>query len=185
MKLSSSILAIALVANTSSSLFAAGPDRADYRREHDRFTPRASFRPEVSTPARTPHLQPTPQRPPVRATAASPAARFTISSHREKIPARAVITSKAARGAAAVPSEHRIALRPPRQASVEPRTFARVDQFQPASGSAASVQIARMPSLARHGSAKLNRFVFRRATPSSTTVPRNVVRAGGESPASR
>ncbi len=121
MKLSSSIIVIALMANASSSLFAA-----------------------ESTPARATSV------------------------------------------AAASPSEHRVALTPGlRRAAAETRTFGRVDKFQPPSGSAASVHIGRTPSLTRKGTAKLNRFVFRRTAPSSTTAPRNVVRASGESRASR
>ncbi len=173
MKLSSSIFVVVLMANTSSSLFAAALGDADYRRRHDSFTPRASIRPDVSTPARTTGVDLAPQRPPVHDTTASPAARWLGFRGVERTRAQAEIAPQVTRGRAASPSEHRVVLTPERRrASAEVKSVGRLAKFQPPSGSAASVQIGRTPSLTRKGTtAKLNRFVFRRAGGDSP-VPR-------------
>jgi hypothetical protein len=140
MKLSGSILVLILTLNPSGAL-AGGSDR-------DVFRPRATNRPDVSSPKR--------------------AARF----ENRVLPSETVPTTV-----------HRD--RVVRAASAEGRSFGFVEKYQRTLASSGEVYIGRTPTIGRDGTARLNRFIFRRDKPPASPTPANAVRAGEDTSARR
>lgn len=185
MKLFSSILVFALTLAANAPVV-ADPAKVDYGRRHAEFAPKASQQPETSSPSQVGLVEFPHHTPSARTTSAAPAERFPISPVPDVRRDHARVTPDVRREQATPAGRQRsnVAISV-RSASAETRTFGVVERFQPRSGSTASVHIGRTPALTRDGTAKLNRFIFRRTEPSAKTAPRDFVRAGGISSASR
>lgn len=187
MKLSSSILVVALALSSGSSIGATTPVPAvDYSRNNARFAPAAASQRPQSKPIK---LAPAPQSTLVdfeqRSFTAKPA-----SKSRTLRPAAVVRPQKhlspdrrrpnarpASAGQLAYPNTSHVV-------SPVVRSFGRVDRYQRQLSSADAVYIGRTPALNRSGTARLNRFLFRRSDSAEVVTP-TAVRAGAGDAAQR
>jgi hypothetical protein len=181
MKLSSSILVLALAVTAGNSFAAMDRTLAvDYTQGNARFAPPAtSQRPQLD-PVK---LAPTPQSAEIhlerRSFTATPAAKSKTLRPTAVVRKQKRLSPGLHRPKARATSAGQLAY-PDRSHVVSPpvRRVGRVGRYQNQLSSTDAVYVGRTPTLDRSGTARLNRFLFRRSAPPTEVVTPRVVRAG-------